>query len=73
MLNIGIRPTISFTEDVNLEVHIFDFQEDIYDQTISIKFIARVRDEQKFESLEALKEQLKNDEKFVRTSVVFGT
>jgi riboflavin kinase/FMN adenylyltransferase len=72
MLNIGKRPTIVSTDDVHLEVHILDFQEDIYDKVITIRFIERVRDEQKFESVEALKEQLQKDEKFVRTSTVFG-
>jgi riboflavin kinase/FMN adenylyltransferase len=72
MLNIGKRPTIVSTDDVNLEVHILDFQDDIYDKTIAVRFLARVRDEQKFESVEALKEQLQKDEKFVRTSSVFG-
>ena len=72
MLNIGKRPTIVSTDDVHLEVHILDFQEDIYDKMITIRFLARVRDEQKFESVEGLKEQLQKDEKFVRTSPVFG-
>jgi riboflavin kinase/FMN adenylyltransferase len=72
MLNIGRRPTVVSSDVVNLEVHILDFQQDIYDKIITIRFMSRVRDEQKFESVEALKEQLKNDEKFVRTSVVFG-
>ena len=72
MLNIGRRPTIVSTDDVNLEVHILDFQEDIYDKMMTIRFLSRVRDEQKFDSVEALKEQLQKDEKFVRTSSVFG-
>ena len=72
MLNIGKRPTIVSTDDVHLEVHILDFQEDIYDKMITIRFMERVRDEQKFESVEALKEQLQKDEKFVRTSAEFS-
>lgn len=72
MLNIGIRPTVVSTDVVNLEVHILDFHRDIYDKSITVRFIERVRDEQKFESVDALKEQLKNDEKVVRTSAVFG-
>ena len=72
MLNIGIRPTVISTDVVNLEVHILDFHRDIYDKSITVRFIERVRDEQKFESVDALKEQLKNDEKVVRTSAVFG-
>ena len=73
MLNIGIRPTVVSTDVVNLEVHILDFHHDIYDKSITVRFIERVRDEQKFESVDALKEQLKNDEKVVRTSAVFGS
>ena len=72
MLNIGKRPTIVSTDDVHLEVHILDFQEDIYDKMITIRFMERVRDEQKFESVEALKEQLQKDEKFVRSSAEFN-
>lgn len=73
MLNIGIRPTVVSTDFVNLEVHILDFHHDIYDKSITVRFIERVRDEQKFESVDALKEQLKNDEKVVRASAVFGS
>ncbi len=72
MLNIGRRPTVVSTDNVNLEVHILDFQEDIYDKMITLRFIERVRDEQKFESVEALKQQLQKDEKFVRTSAEFN-
>ena len=72
MLNIGKRPTIVSTDDVHLEVHILDFQEDIYDKMITIRFVERVRVEQKFESVEALKQQLQKDEKFVRSSAEFS-
>ena len=67
MLNIGIRPTVSNENNISIEVNIFDFQEDIYDQEISIKLITRIRDEQKFDSLEDLKTQLKKDEITSRT------
>lgn len=61
MLNIGINPTV--TEDVlqKIEVNIFDFTDDIYGQTIVISFFAHLRDEVKFESLDALKAQLAED------------
>jgi len=72
MLNIGRRPTVVSTDNVNLEVHILDFQEDIYDKVITLRFIEWIRDEQKFESVEALKQQLQKDEKFVRTSAEFN-
>jgi riboflavin kinase/FMN adenylyltransferase len=60
MSNIGVRPTIDHGE-LTIEIHIFDFDEDIYDETITILFVDRLRDEKKFDSLDALKEQLVKD------------
>jgi riboflavin kinase/FMN adenylyltransferase len=61
MLNIGYRPTFSDEKELSVEVHILDFSSDIYDASVSINFMHRLRDEQKFESLEALKNQLEKD------------
>lgn len=61
MLNIGIRPTVSKEGIVSCEVHIFDFNQNIYNQTISIKLIARLRGERKFEDIRELREQLEKD------------
>ncbi len=60
MTNIGIRPTIN-TRQLTIETNIFDFNEDIYYEKITVKLIERIRDEQKFENLENLIEQLKRD------------
>ncbi|MBN2637542.1 MAG: bifunctional riboflavin kinase/FAD synthetase [Bacteroidales bacterium] len=60
MGNIGVRPTIDHGE-LTIEINIFDFNEDIYDETITILFVDRLRDEKKFKSLDALKEQLGKD------------
>ncbi|MBE0652205.1 MAG: riboflavin biosynthesis protein RibF, partial [Bacteroidales bacterium] len=60
MGNIGTRPTVGINGLVT-EVHIFDFDEDIYGKEIIIYFIDRIRDEVKFEDLEALKQQLIKD------------
>lgn len=60
MGNIGYRPTIN-NSDLTIEVHIFDFDEEIYNQTITIFFVDRIRDEVKFKNLDALKEQLTKD------------
>lgn len=65
MLNIGQRPTVG-GENKTIEVHIFDFNQDIYDKEISLEFIDHIRNEIKFDSLEALKRQLEEDEKAVR-------
>jgi len=60
MMNIGLRPTIN-GQKLIMEVHYFDFNKDIYDRNIQVSFLKRMRDEQKFDSLEALKQQLKID------------
>ena len=65
MLNIGTRPTVG-GENRTIEVHIFDFNEDIYDSEICIEFVSQIRKEQKFSSIEELKAQLQADEKAVR-------
>lgn len=64
MGNIGYRPTIN-KSDLTIEVNIFDFDEMIYGETITIFFVDRIRDEVKFENLEALKVQLTADHKTV--------
>ena len=63
MMNIGHRPTIG-TNVKSIEVHLFNFNEDIYGQVISIKMISKIRDEKKFSSIEALKGQLVKDENY---------
>ena len=60
MMNIGTRPTYDGTT-LSLEVHIFDFDGDLYGQTLTIDFLRRIRDEQPFESPEALRRQLEKD------------
>jgi riboflavin kinase/FMN adenylyltransferase len=61
MLNIGWNPTVSENQQRKIEVHIFDFDGDLYDHKIRIRFKKRIRDEQKFDSLLELKNQLKAD------------
>lgn len=61
MLNIGIRPTVSKDLTLHIEAHLFDFNEDLYGQQLEIIFIARLRNEQKFDGLDALKAQLARD------------
>ena len=60
MMNIGMNPTVNGNTQT-IEVHFFDFQKDIYGETIQIDLLHRIRDEQKFESVEALKQQLAKD------------
>ena len=61
MGNIGIRPTVNHS-DLTIEVNIFDFDKEIYDENITIFFVDRIRDEIKFENLTELRDQLKKDE-----------
>ncbi len=60
MLNIGQRPTVSGREH-RIEVHVFDFNRDIYNQLIHVEFVELLRREHKFSSIEELKEQLSKD------------
>ena len=60
MCNIGTRPTVSGTART-IETHILDFDEDIYGLPLRLRFLRRIRDERKFPSLDALKEQLVRD------------
>jgi riboflavin kinase/FMN adenylyltransferase len=62
MLNIGVRPTIDGVQKT-IEVHIFDFDQDVYGEEVSVEFMKWIRDERKFDSLEALKQQLVQDKK----------
>lgn len=64
MLNIGTRPTFNKNADNrSIEVNIFDFDGDIYGSEVTITFIDKIRDEQKFEGVEMLVKQLKLDKK----------
>jgi riboflavin kinase/FMN adenylyltransferase len=60
MMNIGVRPTVGGIGRV-IEVHLFDFNKDIYGQTLRVYIKKYLRGEQKFSGLEALKEQLAKD------------
>jgi len=66
MLNIGYNPTFD-DKKWSIEVHLFDFSQNVYHKEISIAFVSRTRDEQKFEDLRSLINQLKADEKEIRT------
>jgi riboflavin kinase/FMN adenylyltransferase len=60
MMNIGTNPTFNGTTQT-IEVHFFDFEGNLYDQKITIALLKRIRSEQKFKSVEALKDQLAID------------
>ncbi|NEM97486.1 bifunctional riboflavin kinase/FAD synthetase [Pontibacter burrus] len=60
MMNIGVRPTIDGAH-LTMEVHLLNFDQDIYGQTITVSFVSYLRDEQRFNGLDALKAQLVKD------------
>ena len=65
MCNIGTRPTVGGTTRT-IETHILDFDQDIYGLPLQLRFLQRLRDERKFDSLEALRAQLTEDRERVR-------
>ena len=60
MMNIGNRPTVSGTA-TTIEVHFFEFNQDLYERSLALDIHLKIRDEIKFASLQGLKEQLKKD------------
>lgn len=63
--NIGSRPTVDGKEN-RLEVHLFDFDADIYGQTLSVSFVKKIRNEKKFDSFDDLKVQIQKDARLAR-------
>lgn len=68
--NIGVKPTISGEEAKGIETHLFDFDGDLYDRELTVEFYAFQRTEQRFETLEKLKEQLVKDVQWGRNLIV---
>jgi riboflavin kinase/FMN adenylyltransferase len=60
MMSIGLNPTIE-GKGRSMEVHIFDFDSNIYDKQLSVSFYKKIRNEEKFSSMDALKKQMDND------------
>ena len=61
MMNIGVRPTVDDSDRRSVEVHLFDFSGDLYGKNLKVIFAARIRNEQKFQNEEMLKQQLQED------------
>jgi riboflavin kinase/FMN adenylyltransferase len=64
--NIGVKPTVAGTPEPSLEVHIFDFSDDLYGKRLSIEFCQKIREEQKFNGLDELKAAIGNDMQVAR-------
>ena len=58
--NVGVKPTIG-TYEKNVETHIFNFNKELYGAHIKVEFLDKMREERKFESVEALSEQIQRD------------
>jgi len=65
--NVGTRPTVSDGTKANLEVHLIDRQVDLYGKRLTVRFVKKVRDEKKFESVDALREAIASDITSVRS------
>ncbi len=63
IMNIGLNPTVN-GEDLSIEVHYLDFDADLYHTEISVSVIERIRDEQKFTSIDLLKAQIQKDKNY---------
>jgi riboflavin kinase / FMN adenylyltransferase len=60
-VNVGVRPTFDTGRGLLVEAHLIDFDGDLYGETLRIAFIERLRGEKRFESVEALVEQMNRD------------
>lgn len=61
MMNIGTNPTVNKSDHQSIEVHFFNFDSSIYDKYLKIEILYRIRDEQKFDSMDSLKDQISRD------------
>jgi riboflavin kinase/FMN adenylyltransferase len=64
--SLGVRPTVNQVVEPLLETHLFDFEGDLYGQRMAVEFVAKLRDEQKFDGLDALKAQMDHDARSAR-------
>ena len=65
MLYIGKRPTLHNDPEVSVEVNIFNFNGDLYEQSLTVEFIDFIRGDSKFNSIETLVKQIHNDKEMV--------
>lgn len=69
MMNIGNRPTVDGNHQT-IEVHFFDFNQDLYNKNLTIELLYFLRDEQKFDSIDALINQINKDEEIARDYIL---
>jgi riboflavin kinase/FMN adenylyltransferase len=68
--NIGIRPTFDGAHATTVEAHLLDFSGDLYDQSLALEFVARIRDEQRFAGVAELVAQIRQDVETGRTLLI---
>ncbi|CAN5896565.1 bifunctional riboflavin kinase/FAD synthetase [soil metagenome] len=68
VMNVGVRPTVGGSA-LRIEVHLFDFDQDLYGQTLRVDLVARLRGEQKFAGIEALRVQITKDAEDARKAL----
>ena len=66
MLYIGTRPTLDEENGMSIEINIFDYNRDIYGEKLKLEVLAYIRGDQKFEDLDELKKQIRDDERVIR-------
>jgi riboflavin kinase/FMN adenylyltransferase len=66
MLYIGTRPTLHDDPEISVEVNIFDFNADLYNQSLTVEFIDFIRPDRKFETMDKLVQQIHNDKILVQ-------
>ena len=64
--NVGVKPTIEGKNPVGVETHLLDFAGDLYGKVVTVEFLTRIREERKFLSIEALKEEMQNNIAYAR-------
>jgi riboflavin kinase/FMN adenylyltransferase len=70
--SLGVRPTITASGRAVLEVHLFDFSADLYGAHMRVEFLHKIRDEEKYSDLDALKAQIERDCEAARTLLLEG-
>lgn len=66
--NVGVRPTLGPSGEVWLEVHVLDFDGDLYGKELEVRFLEKIRDEKRFDSLSELVDQIRKDTEVVRNA-----
>lgn len=72
MMNIGVRPSVSNDLTLSVEVHLLDFDGDLYGTKIAVSLLKRIRDEKRFSGIDELKQQLERDEETVRSFLLLS-